>query len=68
VRWCGTRGTAHQMPTLRTTRYDTYLPIRLSRTLLERAQKAAAVREQRTSELVRDALRAHLAQLEREEQ
>jgi predicted HicB family RNase H-like nuclease len=49
----------------KTIRFQGSFTLRLSAALLARAQRAAAAREQRLSELCRDAIREHLARLER---
>lgn len=48
-----------------THRYSEHLTLRLSHALLARAQRIAATRELRLSELCRDALRKHLDHIER---
>ena len=46
-------------------RFTKVVGLRLSETLLHRMQRVAAEREQRMSEVCRDAIREHLARLER---
>lgn len=53
------------MSTRRSTRFDDHIALRLSAALLAHVRRIAAAREQRVSELCRDALREHLARLER---
>jgi predicted transcriptional regulator len=45
-------------------RYARVVGLRLSETLMQRARRAAAARDQRLSELCRDAIREHVARLE----
>jgi hypothetical protein len=50
----------------RSTRYNDHVAVRLSATLVSRMRAAAAAREQRVSELCRNAIREHVERLERE--
>ncbi|MFI5364355.1 MAG: ribbon-helix-helix protein, CopG family [Candidatus Binatia bacterium] len=52
--------------TRKTVRFEETFTLRMSRALIERAQRLAAEREARLSELVRDALRQHLDRIERD--
>jgi uncharacterized protein (DUF1778 family) len=45
-------------------RYDHHVAMRVSAATYERIRRAAAQREQRITELVRDAIRAHLHRIE----
>ncbi len=48
-----------------TYRYQRSIAVRVTAALLDRAQRVAVAREQRLSELCRDAIREHLARIER---